>query len=92
MEFPGDWTILDIEDFDTASSPRDPGLLGADVLVQLRDSGRAMDNFRVVVGGSRRIKVDFEAADVFPTSTVPDWRITLECWPRDIIIRKNMAW
>ena len=91
MEFPGDWTILDIEDFDTASSPRDPGLLGADVLVQLRDSGRAMDNFRVVVGGSRRIKVVFEAADVFPTSTVPDWRITLECWPRDITIRKNMV-
>ena len=81
MEFPGDWTILGLEDFDTASNPRDPGALGADVLVQLGDSGRATDDFRVVVGGSRRIKVEFEAADVFPTSTVPDWKITWECWP-----------
>ena len=77
MEFPGDWTILDLEDFDTASNPRDPGTLGADVLVQLCDSGWAMDDFRVVVGGSHRIKVEFEAVDVFPTSTVPDWKITV---------------
>ena len=28
---------------------------------------------------------------MFPTSTVPDWRITLECWPRDVTIRKNMV-
>ena len=50
-----------------------------------------MDDFRVVVGSSRRIKVDFEAADVFPTSMVPDWKITLEFWPRYITIRKNMV-
>ena len=34
-----------------------------------------MDDFRVVVGGSHRIKVD--VADVFPTSTVPNWKITV---------------
>ena len=84
MEFPGDWTILDIEDFDTASSPRDPGLLGADVLVQLRDSGRAMDNFRVVVGGSRW------SSRQLTCSQLPQF-LTLECWPRDITIRKNMV-
>ena len=50
-----------------------------------------MDDFRVVVGSSRRIKVDFEAADMFPTSMVPDWKITLEFWPRYITIRKNMV-
>ena len=33
MEFHGDWTLLDMEDFETASSPRDPGALGVDVLV-----------------------------------------------------------
>ena len=91
MEFPGDWTILNMEEFETASSPRDPGALGADVLVQVRDTGRAQDDFRVVVGGSKRLKVGFEAGLAFPTSKVPDWIITLECWPRDINIRKNMA-
>ena len=91
MEFPGDWTILDIEDFETASSPRDPGALGVDVLVQLRNSGRAMDDFRVGVGGSRRLKVGFEASSVFPTTTVPDWIISLECWPWDISLRKIMV-
>ena len=91
MEFPGDWTILDIEDFETASSPRDPGALGVDVLVQLRNSGRAMDDFRVLVGGSQRLKVGFEASSVFPTTTVPDWIISLECWPWDISLRKIMV-
>ena len=91
MEFPGDWTILDIEDFETASSPRDPGALGVDVLVQLRNSGRAMDDFRVLVGGSQRLKVGFEASSVFPTTTVPDWIISLKCWPWDISLRKNMV-
>ena len=91
MEFPGDWTILDMEDFETASSPRNPGALGLDVLVQLRNSGRAMDDFRVLVGGSQRLKVGFEASSVFPTTTVPDWIISLECWPRDITLRKNMV-
>ena len=51
MEFPGDWTILDMEDFETASSPRNPGALGVDVLVQLRNSGRAMDEFPCVGRG-----------------------------------------
>ena len=91
MEFPGDWTILDMEDFETASSPRNPGALGVDVLVQLRNSGRAMDDFRVLVGGSQRLKVGFEASSVFPTTTVPDWIISLECWPWDISLRKIMV-
>ena len=38
MEFPAEWVILESDDFNLAITPRDPGDLGIELMVQVRAS------------------------------------------------------
>jgi hypothetical protein len=90
MEFPlKAWDVFPAEQFDTAS-PRDPGELGMELLVQMRDNGRIQDHFRIALGGTRLLKALLPMRDIF---AVPedflDWVIEWGKWPADLIFSRN---
>jgi hypothetical protein len=65
MEFPPKaWDVFPAEQFDTAS-PRDPGKLGMELLVQMRDNGRIQDHFRIALGGTKLLKALLPMRDIF---------------------------
>ena len=69
-EFPGDWLVLGMEDFETAAA-REPGILGFDLMAQVRNNGRLLDHFRIAIGGSQPVSVAFNTRDVYMGSSVP---------------------
>jgi hypothetical protein len=84
-----EWTILPLPDFDTALA-RDPGGLGGELLAQIRNNGRLLDNFRFVIGGSSMISAEFSTAAIFPSSLLPATNLVLQTRPGQIQLRKNM--
>jgi hypothetical protein len=89
MDFPPNYVILEADRFATAE-PREPGILGAEVLAQVRSTGRIADHFRVTLGGSRIIDVSAPLAAMI--QGVPStWQFRFQVWPRDIEIRRNMV-
>jgi len=90
MEFPPkEWDVFPAEQFDTAV-PRDPGELGMELLVQIRDTGRAQDHFRVALGGSKLLTAYLPMRDIFRVSEdFPEWYIEYSKWPADIILARN---
>ena len=91
MEYPpSDWPCLNMEDFELAV-PRNPGVLGIEIMAQARVNGRIIDHFRVALGGSEILKVRFSTRDVFLVTDTPAIQLRYEVWPRDIVIRRNMS-
>jgi len=91
MEFPPeDWPIFPAADFELAV-PRDPGALGLEVMAQARINGRIVDHFRVTVGGSNILRVNFTTRSIFMSERIPTTPLQYEVWPRDIELRRNMA-
>ena len=91
MEFPPeDWPIFPTADFDLAV-PRDPGVLGLEVMAQARVNGRIVDHFRIAVGGSAVLRVNFTSRSIFLSERIPDTPLQYEVWPRDVVLRRNMA-
>ena len=90
MEFPPQWNVLAAEDFELATT-RDPGILGAELMAQVRPNGRIMDHFRIAVGGSHIITARFPAKEIYANQVVPNLDIRWQMWPRDVAIRRNMA-
>jgi hypothetical protein len=89
MEFPPRYEILEADLFATAA-PRDPGDLGAEVLAQVRCTGRIADHFRVTLGGSRILDVSVPLANMIQ-GVPPSWQFRFQAWARDIEIRRNMV-
>lgn len=91
MEFPPDeWAIFSEEDF-LVAVPRDPGEIGMEVMAQIRPTGRILDHFRIVLGGSKLLETALSTKDMFPGATLPAFNISYQKWPRDIELRPNMA-
>jgi hypothetical protein len=65
MEFPPKaWDVFPAEQIVTAA-PRDPGELGMELLVQMRDNGRIQDHFRIAIGGTRLLKALLSMLKIF---------------------------
>jgi hypothetical protein len=63
MDFPSEnWVFNDWEDFDTASA-NVVGDFTLEVFAQLRNTGRILDNFRCVLGGSKHLEIDASLMD-----------------------------
>lgn len=92
MDYPLDsWLVFSPEEFETAAV-RDPGDLGVELLAQVRQNGRLVDHCRLVVGGSKPVETTFELQEIFTfRGNIPAWRMGLAIWPREILIRRNMA-
>ena len=74
-----------------AAVPRDPGSLGAELMAQVRANGRILDHFRVTLGGSDLLKIEKPFSQFFPGKDLPDWKISISSWPRDVNLRRNMT-
>jgi hypothetical protein len=82
------WTILPATEFGTAQ-PREPGELGAEVLGQLRETGRFMDDVRVASGGSKILEANFYSHDIFCFEMLPTASLVLQKRPEDVVLRNN---
>jgi hypothetical protein len=95
MDFPSEnWVFNDWEDFDTASA-NVVGDFTLEVFAQLRNTGRILDNFRCVLGGSRHLEIDASLMDMIPNECFRGWRYKTQKSPGEVVIRKNMfssAW
>jgi hypothetical protein len=91
MEFPlENWEIFHASDFNQASV-RDPGELGMESLIQVRSTGRMLDHFQVLIGGSSCLKLNIPLKEVLLLNEPADAVLLYEVWPRDILIRRNMT-
>ena len=90
MEFPGRWDLFQMEEF-TIAYPRNPGEAGLEVMVQARDNGRLIDHVCVTLHGSLMLKVSVPIGAIFIAADQPAWTLSWDLWPRDIIMRRNMA-
>jgi len=92
MDFPPDeWLVFAAADFGTAQA-RSPGEHGAEIMAEIRANGRIMDHWRISVGGSSALEVDFHLPDIYPAaSALPRWRFSYQVFPRDVVIRRNMT-
>ena len=78
MEYPPSvWPCLNMEDFELAV-PRNPGVLGIEIMAQARVNGRVIDHFRVALGGSEILKVRFSTREVFLVTDTPAIQLRYE--------------
>jgi hypothetical protein len=89
MEFPPSWEVLRAELMDSSTAPDN-----ADVTVQLnaqlRNTGRILDGFQLVLGGTRILDAEVDLGSLIPASHFNKWKLKFQFWPRDIVIRRNM--
>jgi len=91
MDFPSDdWTVFAADEFELATC-RDPGILGVELMAQARANGRIIDHFKLVVGGTEELAVEFKMADLFNIRSPPEWTLVYKLQPADIKIRRNMS-
>ena len=91
MEFPTDvWDIFDTQEFDLAV-PRESGQAVMELMVQLRPNGRAVDHFRVALGGSKLFSATIGFGSLLPIKDLDRMQIAFDFWVRDVKIRRNMA-
>ena len=92
MDFPpSEWVIFQAADFDTME-PRNPGDWGMEVLAQIRSNGRISDHWRIALGGTKVVEATFQLSELLPAaSQLPDWTVSYQMFPRDIVIRRNMV-
>ena len=90
MEFPPEtWFVFPAENFCTAG-PRIHGDYTAELMAQARPNGRVLDHWRLALGGSKPLEVEFNLAAIIPAAaTLPKWRLTFQQWPRDVVIRRT---
>jgi hypothetical protein len=92
MEFPvSEWFHFPAEEFPTAN-PRANSELCAEIMAQARPNGRVMDHWRIALGGSAILETSVRVDRLFPAAlNLPNKKVQLQYWARDIAIRRNMT-
>ena len=95
MDFPSqDWEFNDLDDFDTAP-PTISDDYTFELYAQLRATGRILDNFRAVLGGTKMLYVNASLTDMIPSDQFKGWSYRTQRHPRDLALRRNLlstAW
>jgi hypothetical protein len=73
------------------AGPREPGELGAELLVQARPSGRLQDHFRFVVDGTTFLTAEIPSCKLFLSDMLPSVVVKIQLRPREIGIRQNLT-
>ena len=93
MDFPPDWSVASLEDFDlaVASLVASDNAVAVELLAQLRPSGRILDNFRFAVNGNQILDSELDLGQLLPADALRGYKLRYQYWPRDINIRRNMT-
>lgn len=89
MEFPHTWEVLQAELMETFTAP-DSADITAQLLAQLRPTGRILDGFQLVLGGTRIQEAEVDLGALVPATAFSNYKLRFQFWPRDICIRRNM--
>jgi hypothetical protein len=89
MEFPAMWVVVNITDYDTAM-PAVPGEFVVELLAQLRNTGRILDGFRFTLDSTKALEAYMNLDKILPVSELKGLQALIQCWPRDVKIRRNM--
>jgi hypothetical protein len=93
MDFPPDWKVDDMEDFDVAVATlaESDDAVAVELLAQLRPNGRVLDNFRFAVNSSQILDVELSFNNLLPAEPLRDYKLRYQYWARDIAIRRNLT-
>jgi hypothetical protein len=86
MEFPQDWAVSPVEDFEAYLPPVQSSASDyiMELLAQLRPSSRILDHFRIALDGSAAISRELDLGQLIPTTTFKGHKLAFQFWPRDI--------
>jgi hypothetical protein len=62
----------------------------AELFATVRDSGRFLEDVRVSLGGAEIYEAEFKLKKVVDDSSIGDWSIKIQKWPRDVELRKGL--
>jgi hypothetical protein len=62
----------------------------AELFAQVRDNGRILDDFKVVLGGTDCLEAEFSLGKIFTDPTIASHSISIQRWPRDLDLRKGL--
>jgi hypothetical protein len=93
MEFPPDWTVEPIDDFDVAVATlaNSGDSVAIQLLAQLRPTGRILDNFRFAVNGQEILDVELDFHQLLPADSMKGYKLRYQFWPMAINIRRNLT-
>ncbi len=86
MEFPPDWVVSPMEDFEAYAPPVQSTASDyvMELLAQLRPSGRILDHFRIALDGSAALSKELDLGQLIPSSVFKGHKLAFQFWPRDI--------
>jgi hypothetical protein len=62
----------------------------AEIFAMVRDTGRIVDDFKCVIGGTDILETDFSLDKIFSNPTIGAHTIRMQRWPRDLDLRKGL--
>jgi hypothetical protein len=89
MEFSPSWEVLRAELMENSAAPDDAEVT-VQLNAQLRNTGRILDGFQLVLGGTRILDAEVDLGTLIPASHFNKWKLKFQFWPREIVIRRNM--
>ena len=89
MEFPHSWEVLRAELMETYAAP-DTADITVQLNAQLRTTGRILDGFQLVLGGTKIMDAEVDLGSLIPATTFNNYKLRFQFWPRDLQIRRNM--
>jgi hypothetical protein len=97
MDFPSeDWVYNDLDEFDTSpTNMKGDYMYTHELYGQLRPTGRMLDHFRCILGGSKHLEINASLIDMIPNECFRVWRYRTQKGPSEVVIRRNMfstAW
>ena len=90
MDFPPDWEIYPATEFEEAQA-HTPGTLGVELTVQVRDNGRILDHWRLVLGVSAFQRVCVPLTRYIQLPALKGWNLKFQFWAHNVTIRRNMT-
>ena len=93
MDFPPDWRVEPLDDFDVAVAwiASSNSSLAVELLAQLRPTGRILDNFRLAINGTKILDSELDMGQLLPVDSLQGYKLRYQYWPRDICIRRNLT-
>jgi hypothetical protein len=89
MEFPSNWVVYSLPDYDSAA-PSVAGDFTVELFAQLRNTGRILDGFRFALDGTKALEAYIGLDKILPVPELKGLQAYFQCWPRDLKIRRNM--